>query len=67
MSHIMRKSVLSICEQKDADQPVYPGSLISTFVVRYLDSIIPTLAKDKISRLSPVSIAEQASLCLTWS
>ena len=36
---------------KGADQAAHPRSLISTFVVRYLDSIIPILAKSKISRL----------------
>ena len=43
-----------------------PRSLISAFVVRCLDSIIPILAKSKISRLLLVSVAEQASLSLTW-
>ena len=37
---------------KNADQPAHPRSLISTFVVHYLDSIIPILAKCKISRLA---------------
>ena len=36
---------------KGADQPARMRSLISTFVVHYLDSIIPILAKSKISRL----------------
>ena len=36
---------------KCADQPAHPRNLISTFVVRCLDSIIPLLAKSKISRL----------------
>ena len=40
---------------KDTDQPAHPHSLISIFVIRYLDSIIPITAKSKISRL--------ASLC----
>ena len=31
------------------DQPAHPCSLISTFVVCCLDSIIPLLAKSKIS------------------
>ena len=44
-----------------------PRSLISTFVVRYLDSIIHILAKSKISRPQLVSLAEQAGLSLTWS
>ena len=55
----MRKPVLDICEQQMV--------LISTFVVRYLDSIIPILAKYKISSLYLVSVAEQAGLILTWS
>ena len=59
-SHVMRIPVLAICEQqrrrsdannKGADQPAHPRSLISTFVVRYLDSIIPILANSKISGL----------------
>ena len=33
-----------------ADQPAHSRSRISDFVVRCLDSIIPTLAKFKISR-----------------
>ena len=51
LSHFMRKSVYVICEQKGADQPAHSRSLISTFVVRCLDSIIPILALSKISRL----------------
>ena len=39
-----------------------PSSLISTFVVRCLDIIIPILAKSKISTLD-----EQTGLSLTWS
>ena len=54
---------------KGADQPVHMHSLISTFVVRYLDSIIPLLAIAEISSIYLVSVAEQAglSLSLTWS
>ena len=37
---------------KDADQPAHPRSLVSAFVVRCLNSIIPILAKSKISRLA---------------
>ena len=36
---------------KGADQPAYPRSLISAFVVRCLDSIIRIFAKSKIIRL----------------
>ena len=40
---------------RGADYPAHPHSLISTFIVRCLDSIIPILDESKISRL--------ASLC----
>ena len=50
---------------KGADQPAHPCSLISTFVVRCLDSMKCILALSKVSRLVP--IAEQAGLSLTWS
>ena len=36
---------------KGADQPAHPHSLIGAFVVRCLDSMIPILAQSKISRL----------------
>ena len=36
---------------KDADQPAHPHSLISIFVVHFLDSIIPILAIFTILRL----------------
>ena len=52
---------------RGADQPAHPRSLISAFVVRCLDSIIPLLAIAEISRLQLVSVAEQAGLSLTWS
>ena len=52
---------------KCADQPAHPRSLISTFVVCCLDSIIRPLAKSKISRPYLVSVAEQAGLSHTWS
>ena len=51
---------------KGADQPVHPRSLISAFAVRCLDSIMSILAKYKISRLELASVAEQAGLSLTW-
>ena len=38
------KNCFSHVNNKGADQPAHPCSLISTFVVRYLDSIIPILA-----------------------
>ena len=36
---------------KDADQPAHPRSLISVFVIRFLDSIISLVSISKISRL----------------
>ena len=52
---------------KCADQPAHPRSLISVSIVHFLDSIIPLISKSKISRLQLVSVAEQSGLGLTWS
>ena len=46
---------------KGADQPGHPRSLISIFVVRCL-GIVPILAKSKISRLQPVFVNELSYL-----
>ena len=51
LSQIMRKSVLPYMNNKDADQPAHPHSLISIFVVRCLDSTIYILPKSKMSRV----------------
>ena len=51
---------------KGADQPAHPHSLISTFVVQCLDSMMPLVSISKISSLQLVSVAEQAGLSLTW-
>ena len=47
--------LMSYANNKGADQPAHPRSLISAFVVRCLDSI------------SLDSVDEQAGLCLAWS
>ena len=52
---------------KGADQPAHPRSLISTFVVRCLNSMICILAIAKVSRFYLGSVADQAGLNLTWS
>ena len=52
---------------KGAYQPAYPRSLISTFVVRCLDSMICILAISKVSRFYLASAAEQIGLNLTSS
>ena len=44
------KTCLWHANNKGADQPAHSRSLISAFVVRCLDSIIPLLALAKISR-----------------
>ena len=40
----MRNPVFPYANNKDADQPVRPRSLTSSFIVRSLDSIIPVVA-----------------------
>ena len=52
---------------KGADQPGHPRSLISAFVVRCQDRMIPLVYISKISRFKLVSVAEQVNLCLAWS
>ena len=59
--------LMPYANNKDADQPAHPCSLISMFVVHCLDSTICILAISKVSRLYLVSIAEQAGLSLNWS
>ena len=57
---------VSYANNKGADQPDHPRSLISTFVVRCLDSMICVLAISKVSRSKLASVTEQACLNLTW-
>ena len=52
---------------KCADQPAHPRSLISTLVILVFKSIISRLAMSKISFFWVVSVAEQAGLNLTLS
>ena len=59
--------LMSYANNKGADQPAHPRSLISAFVVRCLDSIISLDSKAEISRLWLASVAAQAGLCLAWS
>ena len=47
---------------KGADQPAHLRSLISTFVVPCLDSIIPLVSISEISSLYRASVAAQASM-----
>ena len=59
--------LMSYANNKGADQPAHPHSLISTFVVCCLDSIISLDSTAKISRLQLASVAAEAGLCLAWS
>ena len=59
--------LMPYANNKGADQPVHPRSLTSTFVVRCLDSMICILAISEVSRFQLFSVAEQASMNLTWS
>ena len=63
----MRKPVLPYANNKDADQPAHPRSLIGVFVIRSLDSIMPLVSISEISSLYLASAAEQAGLSLTLS
>ena len=46
-----KKCLMSYANNKGADQPEHPHSLISAFVVHCLDSIIPLDSITEISRL----------------
>ena len=59
--------LMSYTNNKRADQPAHPRSLISAFVVRCLDSVMSLVPVTKIASLMRASVAEQASLSLTWS
>ena len=47
-----------------SDQPAYPCSLISAFVIRFLESTIFNLATGEISIFKLVSVAEETGLKL---
>ena len=51
MSHVMRKLVMPYANNKGADQPAHPRSLISAFIVRCLSSIISLVSIYEISSL----------------
>ena len=58
--------LMSYANNKGADQPAHPRSLISSFVVRCLDSVMSLVSVTKISSIMLASVAEQSSLSLTW-
>ena len=63
LSHVMGNPTFAICQQ----QRCRSACTSAQFVVRCLDSTIPLLSKFKIPNLYLASVAEQASLSLTWS
>ena len=63
----MRKRVLCHMRTTKAQISLRIRSLISAFVVRCLDSVMSLVSVTKISSLMLASVAEQASLSLTWS
>ena len=63
MSRVMRNPI----NNKDEDPPAHPRSLISAFVVRSLDGIIPLVSISTIASLYLASVAAQAGLILPWS
>ena len=66
LSCIMKIPVYVIWENKDTYQPACSCSLISVFVIHYPDSMILTFVI-YIVRLLLDSVADLASLSLTWS
>ena len=67
LSHVMRNLFMLYANNKGADQPAHPRSLISAFVVRCLDKIIPLVFISEIASLYLASVVAQAGLSLTRS
>ena len=63
----MGEPAVCIGENKGADQFRSNCEADQRLCFRYTDSTIPLLSKSKISSLYPSSVAEQLSLCRTWS
>ena len=62
----MWKRVYAICEQQRRRSVCMMRSLISAFVFRCLDNMMPLVSISEISSLYLASVAAQAGLCLTW-
>ena len=67
MSHVMKKPVYALCEQQRFRSDCALTQSGQQFFVHCFDSIIPIVAKPKVSSLSPVFVAEQTGLSLTWA
>ena len=55
-----KKLILSFANNKGTDQTALMLSLICTFVIPYLKSMISKFATNKVSRFQIVSVAEKA-------
>ena len=62
-----KNCLMSCANNKGTDQLAHQRSLISSFVVHCLDSVMSLVSVTKISSLMLASVAEQASLSLTSS
>ena len=51
MGQVVRKCLVPYANNKGADQPAHPRSLISALVVRSLDTIISLVSRSELSRL----------------
>ena len=56
-----------VANNTGADQPAHPRSLISAYVIRFLESIICILSTGEISFFQLVSVAEETGLKLALS
>ena len=61
------KTFLVRANNKGADQTAHVRSLLSAFVIRFLEGIIAKLASCKISITLLVSVAEKTELRFAWS
>ena len=68
IGHRREKTCLRrFANNKGADQPAHPRSLISAFVIRFSESSISKLATGEISIFLLVSVAEETGLSLVLS
>ena len=61
----MRKPVICICENKDADQLRGNRKANQRLCFRYMDSTIPLLPQSEISSVQPSSVPVQPGSCPT--
>ena len=63
----MKKTVFCICENKDTEQLRGNYEADQRLCFPYMESVIPLLAKSKISCHQLSSVVVQPGLCQTWS